>query len=154
MKRYFLLPSLVVVGLMFSSCKSTITAQKVVKQEEKAREELSDAHEELVKLAQMKEQYSVDGIQTQIDALKKRQKEIKKDIKKLEGVSTDAAKDGTGGLVKNLEKESASLGKKISDLEGMPKENWAKAIEAINQSVANLEQQIATITQNLDRSAE
>ncbi len=154
MKKYFLIPSLIIIGLSFSSCKSTITAQKVIKQEEKAKDELSDAHEEMIKLAQMKEQYSVDGIQAQVDVLKKRQKAIKKDIKKLEDVSTDAAKDGTGGLVKSLEKESADLGKKISELESMPKENWAKAIEAINQSVANLEQQIATITQNLDRSAE
>lgn len=137
-----------------NSCKSTITAEKVLKQEEKAKEELTDAQEEMIKLAQMKEQYSVDGIRTQVDELKKRQKAIKKDIKKLEDVSTDAAKDGTGGLVKSLEKESADLSKKISELESMPKENWAQAIEAINQNVANLEQQIATITQNLDRSEE
>lgn len=154
MKKYLLLPSLIMVGLSLHSCKSTITAQKVIKQEEKAKESLSDAHEELIKLAEMKEQYSVDGVRAQVDELKKRQKAIKKDISKLEDVSTDAAKDGTGGLVKNLEKESAELGKKISNLEAMPKENWAEAIEAINQSVANLEQQIATITQNIDRSEE
>ena len=146
----------VVLAMSFSlvSCKSTVTAQKVLKQEQEAQEELKEAQEEMIELAQMKEKYSVDGVKAQIAELKKRQNKIGKDIDKLDDITTDSAQDDANSMVKNLKQESAMLGEKISALESLPKENWAEAIEAINQNVADLENQIKRITQNIDRSAE
>lgn len=146
----------VVLAMSFSlvSCKSTVTAQKVLKQEQEAQEKLKEAQEEMIELAHMKEKYSVDGVKAEITELKKRQSKIGKDINKLDDITTDSAQDDANSMVKNLKQESAMLGEKISALESQPKENWAEAIEAINQNVADLEKQIKRITQNIDRSAE
>lgn len=154
MKKYVVFSGLLALSMIFSSCKSTITAAKVIKQEEAANKAVEEAEEAIVKLAEMKEQYSVDGIQAQVDLLKQGQKKIKKDISHLEKVSSDSGQDATKSAVKSLEKESAELSKKISELEAMPKENWQENILNIKETMENLKKQIAMVTQNLDRSAE
>ena len=56
------------------SCSSAITLADVNKQKEEANEALAEAQEELIALAQAKEQYSKDGVAAQAKELRKQQK--------------------------------------------------------------------------------
>lgn len=150
----YLFPFVLAASFFMVSCKSTVTAQKVLKQEQEARDELKEAQEEMIELAHMKEKYSVDGVKAEINELKKRQSKIKKDIERLDDITTDSAQDDANSMVKNLKRENTSLQEKISALESQSKENWAEAIQSINQNVEELENEIKRITQNIDRSAE
>ncbi len=154
MKKYFILTIGLITALAFTSCKSAVTAQDVLKQESKANEATQTAQEELIELAQMKEQYSIDGVKAEIKRLEKEKSKIDKDIKSLEKVSHSSTAEATQGLVGDLKAKSASISKKIETLEAQPKENWAKSIETINQSIAKLQQEVKAITANISAPEE
>lgn len=154
MKKYLIPAVSVFAALTFVSCKSAVTAQDVMGQEEKAMKSLREAQEEMVELAQMKEQYSVDGVKARIKELEKERSKIDKDIKKLEDVEHSTTAGATEGLVSDLKSKSKGIESKISDLKEQPKENWAKSIETINQEIKSLEQEVQRITANIDNSAE
>ncbi|WP_417610785.1 hypothetical protein [Owenweeksia hongkongensis] len=153
MKKYFILSMGLSVAFAFTSCKSAVTAQDVLKQESKANEATVEAQQELIELAQMKEQYSVDGVKAEIKILKKEKSKIDKDIKSLEQVSESTA-EATKGLLGDLKSKSASISKKIETLEAQPKENWSESIESINQSIQELQQEVNVITANINRTEE
>ena len=153
MKKYFILSMGLSVALAFTSCKSAVTAQDVLRQESKANEATVEAQQELIELAQMKEQYSVDGVKAEIKILKKEKSKIDKDIKSLEQVSESTA-EATKGLLGDLKSKSASISKKIETLEAQPKENWSESIESINQSIQELQKEVNVITSNINRTEE
>ena len=134
---------------VLASCKSVVTAQDVLKQEAEALKATQEAQEELIELAQMKEQYSVDGVKAEIKLLEKEKSKIDKDIESLESVAHSTTADATEGLVGDLKAKSAGIAKKIETLEAQPKENWAESIETINQSIAKLQQEVNIITATL-----
>lgn len=149
MKKYFIIIVSIVGSVMFVSCKSAITAQDVLKQESVANKATRQAQEELITLAHMKEQYSVDGVKAEVKALKKEKAKIDKDISSLKEVSHSSAADATSGIVGDLKAKSDSISKTIEELEARPKENWAESIESINQSITKLQQEVNVITENL-----
>lgn len=149
MKKYFILSIGLSAAFAFTSCKSAVTAQDVLKQEAKANEATVEAQEELIELAQLKEQYSVDGVKAEIKTLEKEKAKIDKDIKNLEKVSESTA-EATKGLLGDLKSKSAGISKKIETLEAQPKENWADSIESINQSIKKLQQEVNVITANIN----
>jgi len=154
MKRHFIFLISFICASVFVSCKSAVTAQDVLNQKSKALEASQTAQEELLELAQMKEQYSVDGVKAQIKQLKKEKSKIDKDINSLEKVSHSTTAEATEGLVGDLKAKSAGIAKKIETLEAQPKENWAKSIENINQSIAKLQQEVDVITSNIANTEE
>ncbi len=141
------------LSLGITSCKSKVEMADVRKQETKAMDELESAREELLKLADMKEQFSVDHRDAQIKALKERQKEIDKDIDRMKSVQTSSAQDDAGNIASSLEKQNKDLSREIKDYEAMTKESWATAKDSINQKIAGLESEVRRITANL-RAAE
>ena len=154
MKRHFTFFIALICAAAFVSCKSTVTAQDVLKQESKANEATKTAQEELLELAQLKEQYSVDGVKAEIKRLEKEKSKIDKDIKSLEKVSHSSTAEATEGLVGDLKAKSAGIAQKIETLEAQPKENWAESIESINQSIQKLQQEVNVITANINSTAE
>lgn len=119
-------------------------------QEEEAREEVDEAREETIKLAKMKEQYSEDIKQARIKELRERQAEISRDIKQLGGVEgADAAADSKT-IVDRLEKRSKEIEQQLNEAERLQKENWEQTIQAINQSVQALQEEINKMTANLE----
>ncbi len=135
--------------LALSSCKSVVTAEKVLSQETKATAAVEKAQEEVLKLTNYKERYSVDGINLQIKELEKQQKELKKDIGNYKKMSSDQAKEGAGGMIKGLEKQVKEIDDKIAKLKAIPKENWGELNEQINQQIQTLQNQITSVTQSL-----
>ncbi len=144
---------LLTITLGFTSCKSKVEMADVRKQETKAMDELESAREELLKLADMKEQFSVDHRDAQIKALKKRQKEVGKDIDRMKSVQTTSAQDDAGNIASSLERENKTISKDIKDYEAMTKESWATAKDSINYKISALESEVRRITANL-RAAE
>lgn len=149
-KSIFIIP----LFIFSVACSSKVGLEAMKKQEEKAHDELISAQEELIELANMKEQYSVDSRDAKIQALEKRQKQISKDLKNLEDVETESAQDATSNITGSLEKKQAEIDEQIKALEGMTKENWEEAREAINKKIKSLQDEINTITANLDYSEE
>jgi chromosome segregation ATPase len=134
------------------SCKSGVTLQKLTKQEEEAREELKEVQAELIKLADMKEQYSVDSKKAALKDMKKRLDEIDNELTKLKAVANSdnsavkaSAKDGIAAL----EAEDKRLRAEITKLEAQPKENWATSVETINLSIKQLEEEVNKIMANV-----
>lgn len=141
--------SSIALSAILVSCSSTVTMADVNKQKEAANEAIAEAQEELVTLAEVKEQYSKDGVTAQAKELRKEQKKIDKDIAKLKDLNTDAATDGAKSTVKSLEDKSKALGEEITRLKNIPEEDWSKAVETINRNIADLKAQVEQITQNL-----
>ncbi len=138
--------------LVLVSCKSGVTLQQLQKQETETREELIEVQEELKKLVDMKEQYSVDGKKAAVADANDRLNDIDKEIDNLESVkksensgASGAAKEG----ISSLKGEQQKLKTEISRMEAMPKENWAASLESINQSIKALEMEVNKIMQNV-----
>lgn len=140
---------LLALAIALPSCGSGVSLAKVNKQEEEAREDLQDAHSAMIKLAELKQEYSVDSRDRQIKALQKQQKAMESDVKKLQGVSTTSAEGSAQALANDLERQNKELDKQISSLKNQNKENWAMAIDSINSNVRSLERAIDEITANL-----
>lgn len=153
MKRIaILLCSTIAFGLV--SCKSGVTLKQLTKQEQEAREELQEVQAELIKLADMKEQYSVDSKKAQLKEMRERLDDVDEELKKLRAVAESensavkaSAKDGIAAL----EKEDKRLHEQIAKLEAMPKENWAASVEAINVSIKQLEEEVNKIMANVKK---
>lgn len=150
--RILTLSVLLLLGMV--SCKSTVSTADMLKQEDKAQEELQDAQVAMIKLAQMKEQYSEDHKKQSIEELKKQQIKNEKDIDHLQDVTNENAQGTANSLISNLKKENKDIAEQIAKLENTQKENWSTSIEAINQRVKELEQEIAKINANIDHSQE
>ncbi|MGB0175598.1 MAG: hypothetical protein ACPF9D_00440 [Owenweeksia sp.] len=136
----------------FSSCKSGVTIKQVRSQENKAQASLKDAHEEMLALARVKEQYSKDSKQKRLSDLRDRADKIQDDIDKLETVSADnnsAVQANVKTSISSLKNDKADVEKQIAAVEKLEKENWASAIEEINVSVQRLEEELKKITANL-----
>ncbi len=136
-------------GLLLYSCKSGVTLKEVTKQEEQARENLQDAHAAMIELAELKQRYSVDDRDREIDRLQKQQEEIEDDIDKLEGVSSSGAEGGAQALAQDLERQNNEIANQIAGLKNRDQENWAAAIDSINTNVMQLEKTLDQITRNL-----
>lgn len=119
------------------------------KQESKATEQLKSASKEMIELAKMKEQYSVDSRDMQIKALEKKQKQMKKDIKSLGNVESESAVDATGEISGNLKTKQKEVADKISRLKATKQENWSSLRDSINQQTQLLQSQIDRITANM-----
>lgn len=138
---------------LFTSCGSLVTLQDIQKQEERARDAVSEARAETIELAQMKEEYSVDKAKAKIDELEKEKKTIEKDINSLKNVSTETAATATAGTLQNLENQRDQIDDQISNLKGVKAENWDEAIERVEKDIQSLRGEIAQITANI-RSAD
>ena len=142
----------VVAFTAFTSCKSGVTLSQVRSQEDKAHASLKDAHEEMLALAKIKEQYSKDSKEERLRELRDRTDDIQDDIDRLEEVSANnnsAVQANVKTSISSLKNDKADVETQISAVEKLEKENWASAIEAINLSVKNLEEQLKKITANL-----
>ncbi len=140
------------LGLLFTSCKSGVTLKQVRAQEDKANSSLKDAHEEMLELARVKEQYSEDTKEQKLKDLRDRADAIQDDIDKLEEVSgnnNSAVEGNVNTAITSLKNDKADVEKQIAAVEKMEKENWASAIELINTSVKRLEEELKKITANL-----
>lgn len=138
--------------LMLSSCKSLTTAQDVRKQEEKATEALSEAHEAMIELATMKEKYSADAKQEELKQMKVRLGQVDDEIKKAEALASSAnsaVQANSKNAVKSLKDEKAKLKADISTIENRQVENWAEVKKAINERILALENNVKTLTANL-----
>jgi uncharacterized phage infection (PIP) family protein YhgE len=153
MKMKFLLP-VVLIALIVTSCGSGVDIADMQKQEEKAREQLKAAQEEMVELANMKEQYSVDNREAMIKKLEKQQKQIGKDIKSFEKVETSSAQGAASSAAESLEQKNKQIEKEIKDLKNGTKEKWEEARVAINDRVDRLRSEIDKITQGLEEDKE
>ncbi|HAD98619.1 MAG TPA: hypothetical protein DCG19_14505 [Cryomorphaceae bacterium] len=144
---------LTVVSLStFTSCKSGVTLSQVRSQEDKANSSLQDAHEEMLALAKMKEQYSKDSKEKRLQELRDRADDIQEDIDRLEEVSASnnsAVQANVKTSISSLKNDKADIETQIDAVEKVEKENWASAIETINVSVKNLEEELKKITANL-----
>jgi|GEM_PF-3256524 len=143
------------VGLVFilslglHSCKSNITAADLRKQQSKAITDLVSAKEEMKKLTEMKEQYSVDHRDAQMKELESRQKQINGDIKKLKGVETIGAQAGAENIANDLESQDTQIQRDLNNLEKMQREDWSAMRDSIDRQIATLETQIRSVTRNM-----
>jgi len=141
---------IILTAIAFTGCKSGVSLEDMQKQKSKAMSQLSDAEDELIELANMKEEYSVDARDAQIKVLEKRQKQLKKDIGNIKSVETSSAQNSADNLVSGLQKENDNIAAQISKLENLQQENWKSAKESINQDIASLEQKITEMTTNME----
>ena len=146
MKKQILILSLAIVC---SACSSKVSLESVQKQEEKASAQLASAKEEMIELANMKEQYSEDHRDAQIKSLEAKQKQLKKDLKNLGNVESEGAKDAAEDISENLEKEQAENSKKITQLQNVKREDWSAVKQEIEKEIEALQQKIDAITKNL-----
>lgn len=138
------------IAILITACGSQqVTLEDVREQENKTLQEINEAKEASVKLAEMKQQFSEDYKVAKMNALKKQVKEIDKDIERLSGVTTSEAQSGTKGLVSDLKSRRQKLQKEMQDVERLEKENWEQTMTAINQEIESIKQLIQKITANL-----
>lgn len=138
------------IAILITACGSQqVTLEDVREQENKTLQEINEAKEASVKLAEMKQQFSEDYKVAKMNALKKQVKEIDKDIERLSGVTTSEAQSGTKGLVGDLKSRRQKLQKEMQDVERLEKENWEQTMTAINQEIESIKQLIQKITANL-----
>jgi chromosome segregation ATPase len=138
------------VAILVTACGSQqVTLEDVREQENKTLQEINEAKQASVKLAEMKQQFSEDYKVAKMNALKKQVKEIDKDIERLSGVTTSEAQSGTKGLVSDLKSRRQKLQKEMQDVERLEKENWEQTMTAINQEIESIKQLIQKITANL-----
>ncbi|MEQ9263421.1 MAG: hypothetical protein RLP14_09695 [Owenweeksia sp.] len=152
MKRLIIVALIGASLTTFTSCKSGVTLKQVRTQEDKADASLKDAHEEMLALAKIKEQYSEDSKEKRLNDLKDRVDKIQDDIDKLEDVSgndNSAVEGNVKTAISSLKNDKADVEKQIAAVEKLDKENWSSAIEQINTSVKHLEEELAKITANL-----
>ncbi len=141
---------LMLTALALTGCKSNISLEDMQKQESKAMSELNSAKEELVELANMKEQYSIDIREAQVKTLEKRQKQLSKDIKNIKNVETSSAQSSAENMVDNLKNENATIEKKISSLKSIKQEDWTATKDSIQSEIARLHSHITQLTSNVE----
>ena len=154
MRKYTMISAGLLAIVMFTSCKSLVTAQDVLSQEDKAMKALKDAQEELVELTELKEQYSVDVVKAEIKKLSTEKKKVEQDMKKLSGLSHGSTQEVSAALLEDLEKRNEEIESKISELESTPKEDWSASVESINTDIKELESEVEQITRNLTTKEE
>jgi ABC-type transporter Mla subunit MlaD len=138
-----------VLGVVMGGCSSSTTLEDVQKQEDKARSELMDAKEELVDLAEAKEEYSVDSKDKLIKEYQTRQKAIGSDIKNLKNLKSEKLMSNSESMIGDLEREDKQLVQKIDQLKKQKTENWESARDSIDTLISSLEQKIDQITSNI-----
>ena len=149
MKKTLNLFAVAFILISMISCKSLVTIEDVRKQEEKAMSAVEDAREASVALAELKTQYSEDRVTAEVEKLEDEQKMLKKDLKKLKGISTESAVGTTEGTVNNLEKRNKEIEKEMKVLKSQKTENWEESIEHIRELTRSLQTEISNITANL-----
>lgn len=141
----------VFASLVVVSCQSLVTLEDVRKQEKKAIDAVEDARDETVELAEIKEQYSQDRIKADINRLEKEQKNAKKDIKSLKGMSTESAVGATEGTANSLKKRSDEIDKEINALKAEQPEAWGESVIRIEDDIESLKLEIRKITNNIEQ---
>lgn len=104
-----------------------------------------EAREEAVAFAEIKVQYSVHRVKAEVDELEKEQKAVKKDIKKLKGITTELAVGSTSGTLKNLEDRSDEIDGRIKTLKSKKPENWDEAVQRIHRDIDSVKHEIKNI---------
>lgn len=149
--RIKLLSLTAISGLLFlSSCGTkAITTADIREQEAETLEEIADAREEATKLAEMKEKYSADKQEADLEALRARKSEIEKDLSRLKNLQTDDAVGDTETLIQKLRAKSQEVDIMMAEIKKKPQENWEAAVESIENSIAQLKQEVARIMENV-----
>lgn len=132
-----------------AACSSTVTLQDITAQEEEARSELQELKEEMVKLAEMKEAYSVDSKEARMDEINDRKRAIRKDLNSIDDLTSENLDAGKAAMVNALKQEEKQIDEEMDALEKMEKEEWSSSVETINEKIEELSQQINMITANL-----
>lgn len=141
--------------LILASCGgSKVTLAEMRAQEEKTRDAVETAHEETIKLMEMKSEFSVDDRDRKLEQLAKKSEELQDDINNLEDVTSESGKSGAQGVISNLKKERKEIEKKIADLKKVEREDWTQLNQEVNQLIENLKAKINRLTENLPEEEE
>ena len=141
---------ILILVLALAGCSSKVSMEDMQKQKNKALNQINAAQIEIAKLADMKEQYSLDVREDQIKTLESRQKQANKDIKSVKHVETPSEQDNADTMVENLNEQNAKIARKISSLKTTKQEDWTTVKDSINQEINRLERYVELLTSNVE----
>lgn len=146
---------LIIFSVLFiEGCKSTTDLGDVRDQERRAIESLDETKSEMLRLAEVKEQYIKDRKRERIEELEEKQEGLMEDIGQLAKVSSEEAKEASGELVDDLQARKKEIDRQLREAKKMPTEDWTESIDRINQRITQLQEEIALITENLGEREE
>lgn len=143
----------VMITAFLWGCAKPLTQQDVEDDLQDAREATQEAKEKTQQAFDARQQFYTDYKETKIKELEDRVNDIDNRISELNKTarksSNRQAEADMGSAIDELEQEKNEVNDQISDVRSIREEDWSASYQAINESIAIIEEELEKLSNSL-----